>query len=129
MKVKIEQLQEERQMYLEMAASITAPLNPVKVQTSGIADRVGNNTCKAADLAAQIDEEVAALWEKQNEMMHQIQALHNTKYIQLLYKVYVQFKTIKQVAAEMGRTYPYTVKLHKKALAEFDAVHADILAA
>lgn len=66
MKVKIEQLQEERQMYLEMAASITAPLNPVKVQTSGIADRVGNNTCKAADLAAQIDEEVAALWEKQN---------------------------------------------------------------
>ena len=44
MKVKIEQLQEERQMYLEMAASITAPLNPVKVQTSGIADRVGNNT-------------------------------------------------------------------------------------
>ena len=30
---KIEQLQEQRQMYLDMATSITAPVNPVKVQT------------------------------------------------------------------------------------------------
>lgn len=128
MKTKIEQLQEERQMYLEMAASITAPVNPVKVQTSGIADRVGNNTCKAADLAAQIDEEVVVFWGKQNEVVHQIQALHNADYIQVLFKVYVQFKTIKQAAAEMKRSYNFVLDAHKKALAEFEAVHADILA-
>ncbi len=128
MKTKIEQLQEERQMYLEMAASITAPINPVKVQTSGTADRVGNNTSKAADLAAQIDEEVAALWDKQHEIMKRIQALRNADYIQVLFKVYVQFKTIKQAAAEMKRSYNFVLDVHKKALAEFEAVHADILA-
>ncbi len=129
MKVKIEQLQEQRQMYLEMAASITAPLNPVRVQTSRTIDRVGNNTCKAADLAAQIDEEVAALWDKQNEVVQQIQTLHDVNYIQVLFKVYVQFKSIRQAAIEMKKSYRYVMGLHKKALAEFEAVHADILAA
>ncbi|MBS6194280.1 MAG: hypothetical protein KH828_01685 [Clostridiales bacterium] len=128
MKVKIEQLREQRQMYLEMATSITAPINPVRVQTSGIVDQVGNNTSKAADLAVQIDEEVAVLLEKQNEIIHQIRELHNIKYVQLLFKVYVQLKTIKQAATEIGHAYYYTVELHKKALAAFEEKYADILA-
>ena len=47
-KVKIQQLQEERQMYMEMAASISVSVNPVKVQDNSITDRVSLNTIKAA---------------------------------------------------------------------------------
>lgn len=117
--MEIEQLQEEREMYLEMATSISVRLSPVKVQTSGSVDRIGDNTSKAADLARMLDKKVNKLMEKQQEITNMIRGLHDKNYIQVLYKVYVQFNTIKQAAVEMKRSYTYTLELHKKALAAF----------
>ena len=77
MSAKIEQLQEQRQMYLEMATSITVPFNPVKVQTSRKVDRIGDNTSKAADLGKRIDEEINILLNRQQETIKMIQSLHN----------------------------------------------------
>lgn len=39
MKFDIEQLQEQKQVYMDMVTSITAPINPVKVQTTPKNDR------------------------------------------------------------------------------------------
>ena len=64
MKIKIEQLQEQKQMYLERAVSITVPINPVKVQSSPVVDRMGDNAAMAAGIDAIIDEEIASLWKK-----------------------------------------------------------------
>lgn len=125
--MEIEQLQEEREMYLEMATSISVRLSPVKVQTSGSVDRIGDNTSKAADLARMLDKKVNKLMEKQQEITNMIRGLHDKNFIQVLYKVYVQFKTIKQAAVEMKRSYTYTLELHKKALAAFETVYADKL--
>ena len=124
---KIEQLQEQRQMYLDMATSITAPVNPVKVQTNRISDLMGDKTSKAVDLGKKIDEEINNLWNKQQEVVKEIQSLHNVDYIRILFKVYVQFKTIKQASFEMKKSYSYTVELHKKALAAFEAAYSYIL--
>ena len=124
---KIEQLQEQRQMYLDMATSITAPVNPVKVQTNRISDLIGDKTSKAIDLGKKIDEEINNLWNKQQEVVKEIQSLHNVDYIRILFKVYVQFKTIKQASFEMKKSYSYTVELHKKALAAFEAAYSYIL--
>ena len=124
---KIEQLQEQRQMYLDMATSITAPVNPVKVQTNRISDLIGDKTSKAIDLGKKIDEEINNLWNKQQEVLKEIQSLHNVDYIRILFKVYVQFKTIKQASFEMKKSYSYTVELHKKALAAFEAAYSYIL--
>ena len=60
-------------------------------------------------------------------MIKQIQGMHNAKYMQLLFKVYVQFKSIKEAFAEMGMTYQYVRELHKKALAAFEEMYADVL--
>lgn len=125
--VEIEQLREEKEMYLEMATSISARLSPVKVQTSGSVDRIGENTSNAADLDRKIDDKIIKLMEKQLEIINMIRALHNADYIKVLYKVYVQFKSLKVTAAEMNRSYTYTLEVHKKALAEFETVYADKL--
>ncbi|MDY5497720.1 MAG: hypothetical protein SPF99_07025, partial [Anaerobutyricum sp.] len=90
--------------------------------------RIGDNTSKAADLAKTVDKKINKLMEKQQEITNMIRSLHDKNYIQVLYKVYVQFKTIKQAAVEMKRSYTYTLELHKKALAEFEVAYADILA-
>lgn len=114
-------------MYLEMATSISVRLSPVKVQTSGSVDRIGDNTTKAADLGKRIDEEINILLNRQQETIKMIQSLHNADYMRVLFKVYVQFKTVKQASAEMNKSYSYTIELHKKALAEFETVYADKL--
>lgn len=127
MKTKIGQLQEQRQMYLEMATSITTAINPVKVQTSKMTDRMGDNVSKAADVGMKIDEEINALFWKQQEIIKQIQSLRNADYMQILFKVYVQEKNIKQAAAEMERSYNYALGIHKKALKRFEEMHRDVL--
>lgn len=128
MKTKIGQLQEQRQMYLEMATSMTAAVNPVKVQTSRMTDRMGDNVSKAADIGTKIDEEINALFWKRQEVIKQIQSLRNADYMQILFKVYVQEKNIKQASAEMQRSYNYVLGIHKKALKAFEQLFADILA-
>lgn len=127
MKTRIGQLQEQRQMYLEMATSITVALNPVKVQTSHTPDRMGENVSKAADLGTKIDEEINALFWKQQEIIKQIQSLHNADYMQILFKVYVQEKNIKQASAEMGKSYNYVLGIHKKALKAFEETYRNVL--
>lgn len=126
--IRIEQLHEQKQMYLDMATSITAFINPVKVQSSYQTDRMADAVSKAVDMDALIDEEINNLWRRKNEIIQQIQELHNSKYMQLLFKVYVQQKSIRGSAIEMDMSYAYVIELHKKALSEFEKVHADILA-
>ncbi|MDO4338064.1 MAG: DUF1492 domain-containing protein [Eubacteriales bacterium] len=114
-------------MYLEMAASTTTAINPVKVQTSRMTDRMGDNVSKAADIEMKIDEEINALFWKQQEIIKQIQSLRNADYMQILFKVYVQGKNIKQASAEMQRSYNYALGIHKKALKAFGEMHRDAL--
>ena len=114
-------------MYMDMATSVNAPFNSVKVQTSRGVDRIGDNVSKADEMANEIDEKIDDLWNRQQETIKMIQFLHNADYMRVLFKVYVQFKTVKQAAAEMNKSYSYTIELHKKALEAFETAHADKL--
>lgn len=126
MKINIEQLQEQKQMYLDMATSITAPINSVRVQTTRNTDRMGDNVTKVADISKKIDEDIAALLLKQDMIIKQIRGLHNYEYIQVLFKVYVQFKSLKVTSQEMKRSYNFVLDMHKKALAEFEEKYSEI---
>ncbi|MGN0355017.1 MAG: hypothetical protein ACI4EI_08065 [Muricoprocola sp.] len=128
MNAEIEQLQEQKQMYMDMATSVNVPFSSVKVQTSRCVDRIGDNVSKADEMENKIEDKINNLWSRQQDIIKMIQSLRNADYMRVLFKVYVQFKTIKQAAAEMGRSYPYTLELHKKALEAFEITCADILA-
>lgn len=130
MRDDIEAKKELRQEYLEMAASTSAPVNEIRVQTSrGVGGgRMERMTTMAADLAEEIEADATNYYEHQHLIMKQIHALHNVSYNQILFKVYVQFKSIKQAAVEMEKAYSYVITLHKKALVAFGALHADMLA-
>lgn len=129
MREDIQAEKELRQEYLEMAASTSAPINEVRVQTSrsdnGKVERYGT---LAADIAMKIEQDEQNYYQRQYLIVNQIHALNNVYYIQILFKVYVKFRNIKQAAKEMKMTYHYVIELHKKALAEFGKVHADVIA-
>lgn len=129
MRDDIEAKKELRQEYLEMAASISAPVNEIRVQTSHVGGgKMEKMTIMAADLAEEIEADVMNYNEHQHLIMKQIHILHSVSYNQILFKVYVQFKSIKVASDEMKMSYQYVRNIHKKALVAFEEVHADMLA-
>ena len=67
----------------------------------------------------QISKEIEKLIMIKNQVIHEIRGLHNADYVQILYKIYVENKTLKESAREMKRSYNYVLSVHKKALAAF----------
>ncbi|MBO4998177.1 MAG: hypothetical protein J6D02_09290 [Lachnospira sp.] len=127
MKSKIKQLQEQKQMYLDRATSITASFNPVKVQTSSTTDKMGDNVTKIVDLDSQIDEEIVYFLEKKHEIINQIHNLDNVFYIQILFKKYVEGKGLKVISKEIDLSYAHVRHLHGKALKVFEEMHTKLL--
>ena len=126
-KREIAQLQESKQYFLERASSITVPVDRIKVQTSTTADMVGDGVTNARSLDEEIDRLYSVLWKRENNIMKMILHMHDVNYMQVLFKVYIQGKTIKQASQEMGRSYYFVLDVHKKALAEFDKRYSSFL--
>lgn len=72
------------------------------------------------ELEEEIDEEVDSYIDKKHQIINQIQMLSNTNYIEILYKRYVEYKGLKQVAIEMKYDYDYIRRLHGQALQAFE---------
>ena len=98
-----------------------------RVQTSGTGDTMPDLIQRIIDLEAEIDKEIDNFVSKKHKIINQIQALANETYISLLYKRYVEFKRLEEVAVEMNYTYQYIVELHGHALKQFQHLHADML--
>lgn len=62
-----------------------------------------------------------------HKIINQIQSLKNSKYIEILYKHYVEFKRLEVVAVEMNFTYQYVVELHGYALKDFQTTYENLL--
>jgi hypothetical protein len=79
------------------------------------------------DLGAEINAEIDAFVDEKHRIINQIQALKNSKYIEILYKHYVEFKRLEVVAVEMNFTYQYVVELHGYALKDFQTTYENLL--
>lgn len=126
-KREIAQLQESKQYFLERASSVTVPVDHIKVQNNVTADMVGNSVTNARSLDEEIDRLYSVLWKRENNIINMLHHMYNVDYMKVLFKVYIQGKTIKQASQEMGRSYHYTLETHKKALAEFDKKYSRFL--
>lgn len=79
------------------------------------------------DLEEEINAEIDAFVDEKHKIINQIQALKNSKYIEILYKHYVEFKRLEVVAVEMNFTYQYVVELHGYALKDFQITYENLL--
>lgn len=71
------------------------------------------------DLEEEIHQEIDRCVIKKHEIINQIQLLGNPKHIEVLYKRYIEFKSLGAIAFEMKYTYQYVIELHGNALREF----------
>lgn len=79
------------------------------------------------DLEQEINAEIDAFVDDKHKIINQIQGLKNRKYIEILYKRYVEFKRLEVVAVEMNFTYQYVVELHGYALKDFQTTYENLL--
>ena len=123
---KINQKMEELADLMTAATSTGAiDYSKDRVQTSP-QNAQENRICKYVDLDAEINREIDEFVDIKHRVTKEIQELNVDYYIKILFKVYVQYKTVKDVANEIGMSYQYVRDLHKKALKAFEELHTDL---
>lgn len=74
------------------------------------------------DLRAEISGEILKFERQRNEIIGRIQSLNNHKFVQVLYKRYVEYKPFEQIAAELGYARSHTLLLHRNAVEAMQAL-------
>lgn len=97
-----------------------------RVQTSPSGDSLCKAVTNYVDFNEQINREIDKFSDAKEQIISQIRGLHNARYSQVLFKVYVQFKSLKVASGEMGMSYQYVRNLHKKALTRFEETYDDL---
>lgn len=97
-----------------------------RVQTSPSGDTLCNAVTRYIARNEQINAEIDKFADAKQVIIGQIRGLHVPNYIAVLYKVYVQYKTILTASEEMGLSYNYVITLHGKALDLFEATYKDL---
>ena len=97
-----------------------------RVQTSPSGDSLCRQVTDYVAFDDEINAEIDRFVDAKNLIIKQIRGLHNNYFNQILFKVYVQFKSVKQASKEMKKSYNYTVELHNKALAAFEETYENL---
>lgn len=77
---------------------------------------VASLTDKYQELSNSIDRQIEEFVDKQAEIIGKIQSLSDTRYSELLYKNYVEYKDLHTIAEEMNYSYNHIRKLKGEAL-------------
>lgn len=75
---------------------------------------------RIVDLEAEISQEINIFVEEKHKIINQIQKLNNADYIRLLYKRYVEYKSLERICVEMDFSYDYIKHLHGCDLKDFE---------
>ena len=115
----------EIQQLKEMSCSISAITNGEKVQTSLSPDKIGSSIAKIDEMERNIDSMIDEYVDKKNLIISQIDSIENETYYNILFAKYVERKTFEKIADEMTYSWRQIVRLHGRALQEFERLYGD----
>lgn len=98
-----------------------------RVQTSPTGDSLERKVVNYVQLEEDINAMIDNFVDTKHKIIDEIQGLSNVNHIDVLFKKYVQYKTLEQIAVEMGYTYQYVRELHGYALQEFSKTYTNLL--
>ena len=101
-----------------LATSTTAPTDREAVQTSNISDKVGSCATKIVQLEEEIEQAISVYLAARSErlaVIEKVRLLNHNRY-SVLFKCYVEYKQLTDVAKEMCLSYAYVLEIHHKAL-------------
>ena len=119
--IKIRQRKREIEE-LKLSATCTGSISVQgeKVQTSASGDKLLNAVARYVDLEAETQGMIDSMQKRRHDIIAEIQSLEDSRYIEILYKRYVEFKSFEFIACEMHYNYTWICELHGKALKAFE---------
>ena len=85
----------------------------------------GNQTDKSDemyDLEREINANIDAFHEMKNERLDLIQLLSDARHIDVLYKCYIDYMSIEQIAVAIGYSYSRTSDFYREGMKKFEAI-------
>lgn len=105
----------EKKQWYDIATGTTSQLSADKVQTSGNHAKMEDAVIKMVDLDREIDRQIDKFVDLKNEVISTIEQLKPVEY-DFLHKVYIQYKTLAEVAELNGYEYSWATTTHGRAL-------------
>ena len=99
-----------------LATSVTAATGSERVQTSGTSDKVGNITATIVDKENEVQKMIEHFFNEKSERIKLIEQLENTLEYTVLHERYIQYMSLKDIAAKEGYSYQYICEIHGRAI-------------
>lgn len=110
-------LSEEYQLR-SLATNVSVSNNSERVQTSGSGDRIGNIVAKIVDVQSETEKLVDEYLKQRSDIIQTIEDIEALNCYELLFKKYVEYKTLNDISEEMGYSLQHIKRLHGQALEE-----------
>ena len=104
----------------ELAMSVSAVKNEERVQTTPNYDKIGTAYCKIEEMEEKLDKLIDEFVDKRNLIISQIDKIENETYYEILFSRYIEKKTFEKIADEMTYSWRQVIRLHGRALQEFE---------
>ena len=104
----------------ELAMSVSAVKNEERVQTTPNFDKIGTAYCKIEEMEEKLDKLIDEFVDKKNLIISQIDKIENETYYEILFERYIEKKTFEKIADEMTYSWRQVIRLHGRALQEFE---------
>lgn len=125
-----EKINQKQMQYKELlrTATLTEAVryDKEKVQTSLTNDSMSNVVIRYIELQEEINHDIDNFIDVKNKVITEIQALSNTKFVNLLFMRYIQGKKLDEIATSLNYSYQYARELHSRALKAFTKVHPEL---
>lgn len=108
----------EEEQLNSLSTSVSAIPIREKVQTSVKHDPMGDMIAKIFDLRDEISKMAAEFLEKKQEIIRTIEQVDDPVLYNILFKHYVEYKSLVRIADEMGYSEIHMKRMHLKAIAE-----------
>lgn len=104
----------------ELAMSVSAVKNEERVQTTPNFDKIGTAYCKIEAMEEKLGNLIDEFVDKKNLIISQIDKIENETYYEILFARYIEKKTFEKIADEMTYSWRQVIRLHGRALQEFE---------
>lgn len=121
-KYKIELIESEIQELRENLTAIGGAPDGERVQTSSNGDTLPNRIGRILEKEEKRKRLLYAYTEKREIIIDQILALQDKRYVEILYKRYIEGKRLEQIACECNYSYDHIRRIHGQALQAFTKI-------
>ena len=125
--VKINQ---DMERLMEMRVDVSHPngidYSKDRVQSSGGDCGLEDMVIRYTRMSERINREIDQFFDAKEQIIKEIRSLHDVNYIQVLYKMYVQYKSVKVIASEMDISQRSVWTIQREALEQFSAMYGEL---